>query len=178
MFTPSGIREMMQELDRLSEEFQRLDEKVEELYHPKRRQLGMTDERVEAALKECMGGKPWVPFPKKRRPKKQERIVRAWEFTLPGQEKPLVFETEDGCLWELCDVGLGWSYYYEVKPDWKLHEVICRHLPANVNPRPKTARPWDYQFRLARGAILWVKPGSRPKTFKWGIRTEGGPTKH
>jgi hypothetical protein len=176
MFSPAGIRQMIQELDELSDEFQRLDEKVEALYHPKRRELGLSDDLVQAALQECMAGKPWQPFPRRRRLRKQERLVRVWEFTLPGGAKPLVFETEDGCLWQLCDAGLGWSYYDEVKPDWKLQEVICRHLPANVDPRPKDARPWDYQFRLARGAILWVKLGSRAKTFTWGIRTECEPT--
>jgi hypothetical protein len=173
MFSEAGAREMIDELDDLSEEFERLDEKIEALCRPKHTELGVTNELLKAALEECMRGKPWEPLPRKRRPRKQERIVTAWEFALPDGRKPLVFETEDGCLWQLCDVGLGWTYYDELAPDWTPHELICKYLPANVDPRPKDGTSWEYEFRLAKGAILWVKPGSKPKTFKWGIRRKG-----
>jgi hypothetical protein len=100
-------------------------------------------------------------------------VIRAWEFTLPNGQKPLVFETEDGCLWQLCDVGLGWTYYDSIQENWTENKDISKYLPATINPRPTGFEPWKYEFQLSKGTVLWLHPGTREKSFKWGIRTKG-----
>ena len=116
------------------------------------------------------------PLLQKRKLRKQERIVRVWQFNLADTGKPLVFESDDGQLWQLCDVGLGWTYYNEVGSNWQENEIIAQYLPAAINPRPEGSKPWHYEFKLGKGAILWVQPGERDRSFEWGIRTKGKNT--
>lgn len=170
MFSAAGLHQMVRELDEYSALFQQLDQLAEEYLMPKMRQFGIGDEGIQACLEEVMSGKPMEILPEKRKLKKQERIVRAWELTLADGNKPLIFETDDGCFWQLCDVGLGWTYYDEVKSDWKENKIIAQYLPASINPRPKDCRSWHYEFEFAKGAILWVRPGKQKHTFTWGIR--------
>lgn len=170
MFTASGIDKMIAELAVMSEQFHQLDYKFTQRFAQKTKELGITDELIQSALEEGLAGIPMDPLPTQRRLKKQERVVRAWEFALPNGHKPLVFETEDGCLWQLCDVGLGWTYYDSIEEGWSENKEICEYLPVTLNPRPPGFEPWHYELRLSKGAILWVKPGSIENTFKWGIR--------
>jgi len=175
MSTVDGISTMIEELDDYSGLFERLDERATAWYDPKQRALGISDGMIEKCLKETIAGKPWDPLPSKRLPKKRERLVRVWELVLPDGSKPLVFETDDGALWQLCDAGLGWTHFEEVRPDWKEHPAVKPFLPAEIVPRPEGAKPWEYDFRLNKGAVLWVKPGSRENTFRWGVRTKPRP---
>jgi len=173
MVSSTGLRRMLEELAVLSVLFSELDEQVSDYFKPKFRQLGITDEMLQNSFDEILSGKSLEPLPqKKRKLKKQERLVRAWEFKLPDGTLPLIFETEDGCLWQLCDVGLGWTNFDRIGPDWKVNKVIQPYLPANIDPRPKNCQPWEYEFKLSKNAVLWVKPGSRERSFKWGIRTK------
>jgi len=172
MFSVAGINRMIKELNEFSQIFSDLDKRTTKYLKPKCKQLGITDNVLQKALDDVITGKSMDPLAVKRKLKKKERLVCAWEFSLPNGTKPLIFETEDGYLWQFCDVGLGWTYYDNIGTDWQKNEIIKNYLPANINPRPKDAKPWDYEFRLAQGAILWVKKGRRPKTFKWGIRTK------
>ena len=132
-----------------------------------KKELGLTDEIVHAVLDKA---KPMEPLPQKRPFKKQERLVRVWEFPLRPKIKPLIFETEDRCFWQLCDVGLGWTDFETIGPDWQVNKEIQKYLPANINPRPKISKPWDYEFKLAKDAIFWVKPGKLDRSFQWGIK--------
>ena len=170
MRTASGIETMIEELDAMSEQFYQVDDKCTRRFARKRRDLGITDKVIRSTLDECLAGKPMDPLPTQRRLKKQERLIRAWEFTLPNGQKPLVFETEDGCLWQFCDVGLGWTYYDSVEEGWRENKEICEYLPVALNPRPLGFEPWHYELKLSKGAILWVKPGNKDNTFRWGIR--------
>lgn len=170
MFTESGIIKMLEELDSYSLDFHRLDEKVSTYFGPKNQALGLTEELFQLALNECKGGKPMDPLPEKRKLKKQEQIVKAWECSDSDGTKSLFFQTDDGCLWQLCDVGLGWTHFESIRPEWELHPIINKYLPANINPRPKDANPWNYKFQLAHGASFWVRRGERVRSFKWGIK--------
>jgi len=170
MLTTAGVDRMLQELTELCQLFSDLDKKISMHFEPKRKQLGLTDEILQAALNDVSAGRPLEPLPKKRKFKKQERLVRVWEVPLPNKVKTLVFETDDGCRWQLCDVGLGWTYHNAVESSWQENKEIQRHLPANINPRPKHDKPWDFQFKLAKGAIFWVKPGRGESRFHWGIK--------
>jgi hypothetical protein len=82
-----------------------------------------------------------------------------------------IFETEDGELWQLSDVGLGWSRFNKIGSDWKINERIQEHLPAYINPRPPIDSPWNYEFQLAKNVTFFVKRGKREKSYKWGIKT-------
>ena len=172
MSNTKGLRQMLEELSALSALFSKLDEQVSDYFKPKYHQLGFTDKIIQNSLDEILSGKPPEPLPQKRKLKKQERLVRVWEFKLPNGALPLIFETEDSRLWQLCDIGLGWTNFDRIGTNWKENKIIQTYLPANINPRPKDCQPWEYEFKLNKNAVLWVKPGSQERSFKWGIRTK------
>lgn len=163
---------MLNELSELTELFMHLDEEAKKFLEPKLNNFGVTNEIIQKSMDSIIAGKPMEPFIEQRRFNKQEIIIHAWEFKLPDGTMPLIFETGDGCLWQLCDVGLGWTRYDKIGSEWKLNEKIQKFLPAVINPRPKGFKPWNYEFNLLSSAIFWVKKGSREKTFKWGIKTK------
>ncbi len=167
MVSSKGLRQMLDEISVLSASFSKLNEQVSNYFKPKFRQLGLTDKMVQNSLDEILSGKPPESLPQKRKLKKQERLVRVWKF----RTLSLIFETEDSCLWQLCDVGFGWTNFDRIGPDWKENKIIQPYLPANINPRPNDCQPWEYEFKLSKNAVLWVKPGNRERIFKWGIRT-------
>ena len=174
MFSTHGLESIIYELVSMTEIFRRLNQELSEFAKPKYEKLGLTEDIIQQHLKKIEEAKQmdFDPFPDKRRPKKQEKIIRAWEFALPNGTKPLIFETEDGCLFQLCDVGLGWTYYDKIGNDWKINEKIQTFLPATIKPRPKDCQPWNYEFRLLKGSMLWIRPGTRPRTFIWGVKTK------
>jgi len=178
MFSVENVRQLLAELDRYAQLFERLDIRVSEWSEPKRRELGLTDEVVQASLSRILAGELEEPLPNRQTVRewekkltRRQRLMRVWEFTLDDGRKPLIFELADGSLWQLSDVGLGWTRFQEVGPGWTEHPAVKPHLPADIRPRPEAAGPWDYQFALANGAILWVKAGHRNQTFRWGVRT-------
>lgn len=170
MFSRIGLKEIIEELGEYSDLFYRLDKVAEEYIMPKIRELGITDEMLQSCMEEIKSARPIESLPDKRKIKKQERIIKAWEFRLADGSKPLIFETDDGCFLQLCYVGLGWTYYDKIQPDWKENKIIRQYLPATINSRPKDFKPWRYEFEFARSAILWVRPGKRKRSFLWGIR--------
>lgn len=87
---------------------------------------------------------------------------------MPDGRKPLIFEMQDGTLWQLCDAGLGWTSFEITEPNWVEHPAVKPYLPADITPRPKDANPWEYEFSLKDGAVLWVRPGKRPKDLSVG----------
>ena len=171
MFSIKGLRQMLEELSVSSALFSKLDEQVSDYFKPKFHQLGITDEMLQNSFDDILSGKPPEPLLRKRKLKKQERLVHVWEFKLPDGTLPLIFETQDSCLWQLCDIGLGWTYYNRIGTHWKENKIIQPYLPANINPRPKDCQSWEYEFKLNKNAVLWVKPRSQERSFKWGIRT-------
>jgi hypothetical protein len=176
MFSTIGLIQVIHELDEYSSLFQRLDVIASSYLESHRKKVGLTDDILQTCLEEVISGKPWEPFPKKRKLKKQERIVRVWECKVANMGKSLIFETDDGELWQLCDVGLGWTYYDQVEPDWQENKTIAQYLPANINPRPKDSKPWHYEFKLSKIATFWVRPGKQERTFNFGIRTTESKT--
>jgi len=174
MFSIKGLRQMLEELSILSESFSKLDEQVSDYSKSKLHQFDLTDEMLQKSLNEILSGKSPEPLLQKRKLKKQERLLRVWEFKLPDGTVPLIFETQDSCLWQLCDIDLGWTYFDRIDTHWKENKVIQPYLPADINPRPKDCHPWEYEFKLRKNAFLWVKPGNQERSFKWGIRTKSG----
>ena len=175
MFSVNKVRQLIAELDGYVEVFGRLDAQVSEWSEPMHQRLGLTDEVLEESLRRALAGES-EPFPNRQAVRelekklgRRQRLIRVWEFTLDDGLKPLIFELADGSLWQLSDVGLGWTRF-EKGPGWTEHPAIEAHLPADILPRPQSAAPWDYEFTLANGAALWVKPGRQKQTFRWGLR--------
>lgn len=178
MFSVDNVRQLIAELDGYVEQFNRLDIRIDEWSEPKRRQLGLTEEVLQDSLRRILAGESDEPLPDRqtvreldKKLSRRQRLVRVWEFTLADDRKPLIFELADGSLWQLSDIGLGWTRFQEIGPGWTEHSVIKPHLPADILPRPKPTAPWDYEFTLANGVVLWVKPDSQKQTFRWGVRT-------
>lgn len=178
MFSVEDVRQFLVELDEYAELFDRLDTRVTEWAEPKRRELGITQELVQTSLRHILAGESDEPLPDRqtvreldKKLSRRQRLMRVWEFTLDDGRKPLIFDLADGSLWQLSDVGLGWTRFREVGPGWTEHPDVKPHLPADILPRPEPKGPWDYEFTLANAAVLWVKPGRQPQTFRWGVRT-------
>lgn len=177
MFRREYVRQLVVELDGYADLFNRLDTLVSERLERKRWELGVTDEALKDSMNRLLAGDLDEPLPDRltvkeleRRLSKRQRLIRVWEFTLEDGQKPLIFELADGSLWQLSDVGLAWSVFQQVGANWVEHPSVKPYLPADILPRPKVAGPWDYEFTLANGAILWVKPGRQKGTFRWGVR--------
>jgi hypothetical protein len=177
MFSIENVKQLIAELDEYAELFDRLDTRVAQWSEPKRRELGLTNEVVQANLRRIIAGETDEPLPDRqtvreleKKLSRRQRLIRVWEFTLDDGSKPLIFELVDGSLWQLSDVGLGWTRFQEVSPGWTEHPAFKPHLPADILPRPEPTGLWDYEFALANGAVLWVKPGRHKQTFRWGVR--------
>jgi hypothetical protein len=139
--------------------------------------LGLTDEVLEQSLRRILEGQSDEPLPDRQAVKelekklgRRQRLIRVWEFALDDSRKPLIFELADDSLWQLSDIGLGRTRFHEIGLGWTEHPVIKPHLPSDILPRPQTVAPWDYEFTLANGVVLWVTPGREKQTFRWGVR--------
>jgi hypothetical protein len=170
MFSEQGLLELRQELLELTDLFSELDEAITEYFKPKRQAMGLTDESIQESFDKLIAGEPDEPFISQRLLKKREHIVRAWDVKVGDNLIAQIFETEDGCLWQFCDVGLGWTHFEKPAPDWAINERLQKYLPANINPRPPITEPWNYAFNLAKGVVLWVKRGKRERSYTWGIK--------
>lgn len=178
MFTANNVRTMIAELDGYAEMFDRLDASVSEWSEPTRQRLGLTDGMLHQSLERILAGEPDEPLPDKqavraleRKLSRRQRLIRVWEFSLEDGRRPLIFELADGSLWQLSDVGLGSTRFQEIGESWSEHPAIKPYLPAEILPRPQEAAPWDYEFTLSNGGVLWVKPGRQKTAFRWGVRT-------
>lgn len=176
MFNVENVRQLVAELNGYAGLFDRLDARVSAWAAPKRRELGVTQEVIQHSLSQILAGEADEPLPDRqavreleKKLSRRQRLIRVWESTLDDGQS-LIFELADGSLWQLSDVGLGWTQFQEIGPGWTEHPVVKTHLPADILPRPQFAGPWDYEFTLARGVVLWVKPGRQKQTFKWGVR--------
>ncbi|MDD3950455.1 MAG: hypothetical protein PHW59_04915 [Desulfobacterales bacterium] len=181
MFRADHVEGLIAELDRYTRMFSKMDEDTSAWFDDRRTEIGLTDDDLQQSLARVLSGQNEPPLPGKnavrqveKKLRGKQRLVHVWEFQLPEGGKPLVFEMADGTLWQLCDVGLGWTRFQKTEPHWVEHPVIKPYLPADIAPRPGGAKPWEYEFRLKRGAVFWVQPGQQPQTFRWGIRTKTG----
>lgn len=170
MFTDQGLLELQEELRTLSGLFSLVDEKLSEYFKPTIQAIGITDSQIQDAFNSLISGELDEPLLSQRLPKKQERLVRVWDVKNNDDLIFQIFETEDGCLWQLCDVGLGWTRYKTPALDWKINERIQKYLPLNINPRPPITEAWNYQINLSKGAKLLVKRGKRERSYKWTIK--------
>lgn len=175
MFDEQGLLQLQCELMEFTDFFDRLDKLIQDFFIPIREKFGITDEILQEVYGKLLQGEQDEPLLAQRMLKKQERIVKVWDVEVSDGLITQVFETNDGNLWQLSDVGLGWSIFEQPEPHWKVNERFQEYLPANINPRPSISEPWSYEFPLAKGAILWVKRGRREKSYTLGIKKPRKP---
>jgi len=171
MFSNKGMLQIIEELSELSGLFSGLDEELQNHFRPKWEEFGITEELFEEVLQQVRG-KPLEPLPVNRKLQKVEEIIAVWDVPVDDKKLALVFQTKDGCLLELCDIGLGWSHFSNVDSNWKLNEKVRSHLPIKISPHPKNAEAWNYEFDLGKGMVLWVKKSEKIKSFQWGVRVK------
>jgi hypothetical protein len=94
MYSETGLSELRRELSEMSSLFNNLDSEVTEITFARMKALGISDEKVTNALEVILAGEPMESLPSLRLPKKQERIVRAWDVPMPNGST-LVFQSED-----------------------------------------------------------------------------------
>jgi len=169
MYSEEGLYSLITELAEYTNQFHIADQKAMEFFQPLQERFGMNQEIIDKCMKDIIDGQPPDPPFSQRKLKKSEIIVQVW-LVPTAKGEVAVFETEDGLLWQLCDVGLGWSRFNKIGDDWEIRQDINIYLPATVNPRPKYNKPWQYEFVLKPGIFLWVKPGSKERSFSWGLR--------
>ena len=124
---------MQTDLRQMASLFSELDDRVSTFIAPKFRAIGVTDEMLEGQATRILRGEPPHPFPTQRTPHKHENIVKAWDVPVDDGET-LVLQSADGVLWQLCDVGLGWSIYQKPESTWRESELINPHRDCDVAP--------------------------------------------
>jgi hypothetical protein len=170
MFDEKGLSQLQNELIEFTEFFDSLDKTISDFFRPIRQKFGISDEMIQEIYERLVQGEEDEPLITQRMPKKQERIVKVWDAEVADGLTTQIFETDDGNLWQLSDIGLGWSKFAKPEPYWKINVKIQQYLPASINPRPSISESWNYEFQLMRGAIFWVKPGRREKSYTWGVK--------
>lgn len=173
----SGIESMVAELTQDTDLFRELDKEVEKIIEPLHTRVRMTPEFIVTVLEEIKSGKAEAlePLHGQRMPKKQETVVNAFNVPTESGHTVLVFETDDGLLWQLCDGGLGWSPYDQVDPLWPKAPKFTGLFPVKINPRPKAAAPWIFEIPFGTRATLAVYPGKRAGQVIYDLRTQGKP---
>lgn len=159
MSSPSGIEAVVAELSQDTELFCEVDTEIGKLSEPLLSRIGITLEHLTMALNEMLGGNDLEPLHGQRKPKRQETIVNVFDVPTKSGQTILIFQTEDGSLWELCDAGLGWSAYDKVDSSWPKAQKFTNLLPAKINPRPKVLAPWTFEIQFGLNANLSVQPG-------------------
>ncbi len=170
MTTATGIGEMIAMLGEMQDQFEKVDSEVEELYVPKLHEIGVTNEDLQESFEKVLRNEDTNQSLSQRDLRKQESLVRVWQIGMTKDSHVLVFETKDGCLWQLCDVGLGWTNVTKPESEWQENEQIARYLPANTNPRPDKTQPWSYDLLLGNKAAILVRPGRRARSYQWSLR--------
>jgi hypothetical protein len=169
--TQDGALSLVGELTELTNLFNDLDEEVQTYFSDRWEEFGITPDLLQNILdKMTASGEPVPALPDNRKLQKIEEIVTVWNAPTNETASTLVFQTVDGCLWQLCDVGLGWTRFTQVDSNWKVNEKLQDFLPAKINPRPKNSQPWNYEFDFGNGIFMWVKKNDVKKSFKWGIK--------
>jgi hypothetical protein len=154
--------------------FQGLNREVEAIMEPLLAGVGLTAERFAMAFNDIKSGADALdPLHQQRLPRKQETVVNVFNAPMVSGQKTLVFQTDDGLLWQLCDGGLGWAPYHEVDPSWPTVPKFAGLLPARINPRPKASTPWTFEIPFGARATLAVYPGKQAGQVIYNLRLKG-----
>lgn len=165
MYDEQGLIQLKNELMDYADYFDELDSEIQEYLRNIQIKFGITDDMIRNIYEQLILGEKNEPLISHRRPQKKERIVRVWDVEVDDNLVTHVFESDDGTLWQLCDVGLGWTRFTKPEETWKLDEKIQRYLPAEISPRPDINDSWNYEFFLAHGCTLHIQPGKKSGTY-------------
>jgi hypothetical protein len=169
LYTAEGVLDLVKQLEAITNEFELVNEELEVLTRADLLRFGVTAEVLEGMLvlasKEAM-----EPLPTQRRLKKVETVIAAYEAPLPNNGKILIFETDDHALWQLCEVGLGWSCYEQVEQTWRPVEQFKTLLPTRIRPRPESTAPWQYEIDFGVSATLVVRLAADGRNSIYRIR--------
>lgn len=170
MFSDSDLAELVDELENHRAFFDEVSSEVDAHFQPHAERLGATAARVQEAMLALAADEEWEGFPNaQRRLRKRETVVRAWDVPMAGGAAALIFETDDGVLWQLCDQGLGWTRYAVPEPDWQPSSTVMPYLPVSLNPRPGIPGSWNYEL-LLRGARIRVRLHPQiQNTYTWSV---------
>lgn len=130
--------------------------------------LNIPDALLQESLNEIVNGKNWEKIEAQRKLNNKELLIAVWDVKV-NNGVSLIFELADKTFWQLTDVGLGWTEFKEISDNWIKNNSLTPYLPANIDPRPKNNKPWDYEFEI-NSKILWVKLSEKEKKFKWGLK--------
>jgi hypothetical protein len=174
-----GFSGLIDRLNDASQFFVLLGQRLDALHNQVFLNAGISVEQLESCRK------PWdehddeaisyeIPIPKTR-----ERIVAAWSS--PGRFGPqIVFEGENGKLWQLVDNGC--AQFAGAKEDgWEHHAELQRLLPDSIKMRPgKKSNPpeyfgaYRYDLRFDGGSILRIARGGKNRLTYEIVRPRGG----
>jgi hypothetical protein len=168
MGSDSGCRTMLAELNAAEELFRIADGLVDGVAAPYLAKMSVKPEVMAEALESAMRGEPPEALRSQRKLKKRESIVRAYDVPGEGGAVSVFFETDDGAIWQLCDVGLGWTRSDAADPSWP-PSILNKFLPATIDPRPHFDSPWHYDIELS-GAQRRVRPGKPSGPFSLSVR--------
>lgn len=172
MLSDNGLLLMLDELEQHRAFFETVDERAEAVFAGQRESLGVTEDTLAAAPADVAAGKDTAPLLQSRRLRKRETIVRVWDVPVGTTGSTLVFETDDGELWQLCDVGLGSTRFEKPGLDWKPNQRLTPHLPSSIKPRPGVPGTWSYEFELKGRTLFCVTLSAKqPQSFSWTLRS-------
>jgi hypothetical protein len=172
--TTGGINRMLEELSAYILEFEEVDERLNILLVPYLERVGATPELLGGIMERLRLGEPDEALIQQRKPLKTETIIAAYHVPVESGKSLLVFQSDDGLLWQLCDAGLGWTSYKEVGNDWVPALKFAPHLPARINPRPKTVCAWEYTL-IFNNASLAVRPGKTQREILYKFEISETP---
>jgi hypothetical protein len=164
-----GARALVEQLAETTAEFERINKELERLGRADLCRFGITDETF-ANMLVAASRDPMAPLPTQRQLKKEELIIAVYDAPMPGGGATLIFETDDHAMWQLCDVGLGWSRFEQVGDGWREAEPFRDLLPARIRPRPESAAPWEYDIAFGPRAALIVRLAPDSRNFTYRIR--------
>lgn len=171
MATKSGPDQATQELSEAREEFKRLDAEVEMLSKNLLTKLPICPDDLARHLADGLSlirkGIAPEPLIAQRPPRRHETINEVYLCRPHGS---LVFVADDQTLWQLCEVGLGWTAFSEVGRDWVVAEQFIGLLPAVVSSRPSIQAHWNYDIPFGRGATLVLRSGMTPNAPHWQVK--------
>ena len=171
MTSDQGMLALIDELDTKMTFIRGVDAAVEAFFESRAEALGLTPELKREALEAVLAGED-DSLPKKRLPRKQERIVRSWNAPVGDGQSALIFEGSDGELWQFCERGLGWSYLVR-SPDWTENSDLQPFLPADLKTRPQCSAPWVFEIELPKAHVLAVNKSTAPNQHRWSIKKRG-----
>jgi len=164
-----GAAALVEQLARTVAEFDQINVEIERLARADLHRRGITDEMLEKSFAE-VSREPMEPLPTQRRLKKEETVIAVYDVAMSDGGTTLVFETDDQALWQLFDVGLGWSKYDEIGKDWRHAAPFRDVVPARVRPRPEAKAPWEYDIPFGPKATLIVGLSPDKKRFTYRLK--------